>query len=75
MNWLPPSHLCRARVLVDSESGRRGSTYWDPLPTFGYLAAITERIGFATLVLVLGAHHPLEIVKRYGTLDIVSKDV
>jgi len=27
---------------------------------------------FATFVLVLGYHHPLAIVKRYGTLDVVS---
>src|SRR6202011_2576133 len=48
------------------------STYWDPLPTFGYLAARTERIRFATYVLVLGYHHPLAIAKRYGTLDRIS---
>jgi len=49
----------------------RGSTYWDPLATFGYLAACTDRIRFATYVLVLGYHHPLELAKRYGTLDVV----
>jgi len=51
---------------------RRGGTYWDPLAVFGYLAARTTTIRFATFVLVLGYHHPLEIVKRYGTLDTVS---
>jgi probable F420-dependent oxidoreductase len=50
----------------------RGGTYWDPLATLGYLAACTRRIGLATNVLVLGYHHPLEIAKRYGTLDVVS---
>src|SRR4051812_33544314 len=49
----------------------RGATYWDPLSTFGYLAALTEQIRFATYVLVLAYHHPMEIVKRYGTLDRV----
>lgn len=49
----------------------RGARYWDPLPTFGYLAAVTESIRFATHVLVLGYHHPLAIAKRYGTLDRV----
>jgi len=49
----------------------RGSTYWDPLATFGYLAACTERIRFATYVLVLAYNHPLELAKRYGTLDVV----
>jgi len=50
----------------------RGSTYWDPLASFGYLAACTDRIRFATYVLVLAYHHPLELAKRYGTLDVVS---
>jgi probable F420-dependent oxidoreductase len=50
----------------------RGARYWDPLATFGYLAAVTERIRFATHVLVLPYHHPLEVAKRYGTLDLVT---
>ncbi|MBM4244745.1 MAG: TIGR03619 family F420-dependent LLM class oxidoreductase [Deltaproteobacteria bacterium] len=52
---------------------RRGRRYWDPGVTLGYAAAITTRIRLATYVLVLGYHHPLEIVKRYGTLDVVSR--
>ncbi len=50
----------------------RGGTYWDPLATFGFLAARTTRIRLVTQVLVLGYHHPLEVAKRYGTLDLVS---
>jgi probable F420-dependent oxidoreductase len=64
---------CSEHVGVPaSEAGRRGATYWDPLSTFGYVAARTQRIRLATHVLVLGYHHPLEIAKRYGTLDRVS---
>jgi probable F420-dependent oxidoreductase len=55
-----------------SETARRGARYWDPLATFGYVSARTKKIRFATMTLVLGYHHPLEIVKRYGTLDHVS---
>lgn len=58
--------------LPSSETGRRGARYWDPLATFGYAAARTTRIRFATMTLVLGYHHPLAIVKRYGTLDHVT---
>ena len=58
--------------LPADELDRRGSRYWDPLATFGFLAARTRQIRFATNVLVLGYHHPLEIAKRYGTLDRVS---
>jgi probable F420-dependent oxidoreductase len=67
-------HLtCSEHIGVPaSEAGRRGATYWDPLATFGFLAARTQRIRLATNVLVLGYHHPLEIAKRYGTLDRVS---
>jgi probable F420-dependent oxidoreductase len=50
----------------------RGGRYYDPLATFGYLAALTSRIRLATYVLVLGYSHPLEIAKRYGTLDVMS---
>ncbi len=59
-------------ALPAAEQARRGARYWDPLATFGFLAARTHRIRLATNVLVLGYHHPLEIAKRYGTLDKVS---
>jgi probable F420-dependent oxidoreductase len=67
-------HLtCSEHVgLPAAELGRRGARYWDPLATFGYLASRTTQIRFATMVLVLGYHHPLEIAKRYGTLDLIS---
>ena len=58
--------------LPSSETGRRGARYWDPLATFGYVSARTKQIRLATMTLVLGYHHPLAIVKRYGTLDHVS---
>ncbi len=64
---------CSEHVAVPADAAAvRGGTYWDPLSTFGFLAARTSRIRFATFVLVLGYHHPLEIAKRYGTLDQVS---
>lgn len=67
-------HLtCSEHVMVpDDVAPARGGRYWDPLPVFGYLAAVTSRIRFATNVLVLGYHHPLDIAKRYGTLDVVT---
>lgn len=67
-------HLtCSEHVGIPSEVGRtRGFRYYDPLSTFGYLSATTERIRFATHVVVLPYHHPLEVAKRYGTLDRIS---
>lgn len=68
------AHLtCSEHVAVPAGlEESRGVSYWDPLATFGYLAARTRRIRFATQVLVVGYHHPLEIAKRYGTLDRMS---
>ncbi|QDQ98606.1 LLM class F420-dependent oxidoreductase [Tomitella fengzijianii] len=68
------NHLtCSEHVAIPTDvAAERGGTYWDPLATFGFLAARTRRIRFATQVLVLGYHHPLDIAKRYGTLDTVS---
>lgn len=64
---------CSEHVAVPADvAAVRGATYWDPLATFGYLAARTSTIRLATFVLVLGYHHPLAIAKRYGTLDAVS---
>lgn len=67
-------HLtCSEHVAVPVDiAAERGGTYWDPLATFGFLAARTSGIRLTTQVLVLGYHHPLEIAKRYGTLDLVS---
>jgi probable F420-dependent oxidoreductase len=63
---------CSEHVAIPTDVARvRGSTYWDPLATFGYLAVRTTTIRLATFVLVLGYHHPLAIAKRYGTLDRV----
>jgi probable F420-dependent oxidoreductase len=67
-------HLtCSEHVALPHAAAQtRGATYWDPLATFGYLAAQTQRIRFATFVLVLAYNHPMAIVKRYGTLDRIS---
>ena len=58
-------------VPVDVEA-RRGKRYWDVLATLSYCAAITERIRLLTNIVVLPYHHPMEIVKHYGTLDVLS---
>jgi len=67
-------HLtCSEHVVVPEPTAvERGGVYWDPAVTLSFLAACTERIRLATQVVVLGYHHPLELVKRYGTLDRVS---
>jgi probable F420-dependent oxidoreductase len=64
---------CSEHVVVPtSAAATRGTRYYDPLATFGFLAAQTEQLRFVTHVLVLGYHHPLAIAKRYGTLDRIT---
>jgi probable F420-dependent oxidoreductase len=60
-----PEHV----AIPNDVAPARGGTYWSPPPTMGYVAAHTTRLRLATYVLVLGYHHPLELIKTYGTLD------
>jgi probable F420-dependent oxidoreductase len=59
-------------VPIDVEA-RRGKRYWDLLATLSYAAALTERIRLLTNIVVLPYHHPMEVVKHYGTLDLLSR--
>ncbi|MDF1604685.1 LLM class F420-dependent oxidoreductase [Nocardioides sp. YIM 152315] len=61
-----PDHVAVPRGV------ERGEQFYDPLSTFSYLAALTERIRFLPFVLVLPFYHPLELAKRYGGLDHLS---
>ena len=64
---------CSEHVAVpDQAAAGRGTTYWDPVATLSFLAARTSAIRLVPSVVVLGYHHPLEIAKRYGTLDRLS---
>jgi probable F420-dependent oxidoreductase len=65
-------HLTCSEHIALPAAAQERNRYWDPLATLSYLAARTQRIRLATNVLVLAYHHPLEIAKRYGTLDKVS---
>jgi probable F420-dependent oxidoreductase len=44
----------------------------DPLVTLSWAAAITERIGLGTSVLVLPQHNPLELANMLATIDALS---
>lgn len=68
-------HFCTCSEHVGippAEVGRRGAAYWDPLASFSYLAATTSSIRLVAWLVVLGYHHPLELAKRYGQLDLMS---
>jgi probable F420-dependent oxidoreductase len=68
-DWVAASE----HIAIPGEAtGVRGPRYWDPVATLSYVAAHTNRIGLLSHVVVLSYHHPLEIIKRWGTLDVIS---
>ncbi|HEX3793596.1 MAG TPA: TIGR03619 family F420-dependent LLM class oxidoreductase [Acidimicrobiales bacterium] len=65
---------CSEHIAIPAAaSTARGGRYWDPFSTLGFLAAKTTTIGLLTHMAVLPYHHPLELVKRLGTLDLLSE--
>ena len=67
-------HLtCSEHIGVPSAQRKwRGVVYWDPVGTLAWVAALTTDILLATNVVVLGYHHPVELLKRYGTVDVLA---
>jgi probable F420-dependent oxidoreductase len=64
---------CSEHIAIPSAASTvRGGRYFDPFSTLGYFAAKTQSIGLLTHMVVLPYHHPLELVKRLGTLDVLS---
>jgi probable F420-dependent oxidoreductase len=64
---------CSEHIAIpQSATDVRGPRYWDPITTLSFVAASTERIALLSHVVVLAYHHPLELVKRWGTLDVAS---
>jgi len=67
------SLTCSEHVGIPTEvAAVRGGRYYDPVATFSYMAAITEKIKFLTHIAVLPYHHPLAVAKRFGTMDKLS---
>jgi probable F420-dependent oxidoreductase len=48
------------------------SAFLEPLVLFGFMATITERIGFATEVLILPQRQTPVVAKQAATLDVLS---
>lgn len=64
---------CSEHIAIpQSASTQRGGRYFDPFSTLGYFAAKTSRVGLLTHMAVVPYHHPLELLKRLGTLDVLS---
>lgn len=58
----------------DWEAGRNTSddVFHDPFVLFAYLAAATERIGFATQIMILAQRQTVLAAKQAASLDILS---
>jgi probable F420-dependent oxidoreductase len=64
---------CSEHIAIPAAASTvRGGRYFDPFSTLGYFAAVTSRVGLLTHMVVLPYHHPLELLKRLGTLDVLS---
>ncbi len=64
---------CSEHIAIpEAAAPVRGGRYFDPFTTLGFLAARTDHIGLLTHMAVLPYHHPLELLKRVGTLDVLS---
>lgn len=64
---------CSDHVAVPvSHREAMGATWYEPATTLAYLAAVTQRIGLLSHVLVLPYRHPLVVAKTFATLDVLS---
>ena len=55
---------------VDVSTGTRAEvSYFDPISTLGYVAAVTDRVRLTTATIVLPHHHPVVLSRQLATLD------
>ena len=65
-------------VMGHPQPGRESGPYPSNMPilealiTLGYIAAVTERVGLGTEVLVLPQRQPVLVAKQFSTLDTLS---
>ena len=65
-------------VMGHPQAGRESGPYPSNMPilealiTLGYVAAVTERVGLGTEVLVLPQRQPVLVAKQFSTLDTLS---
>jgi probable F420-dependent oxidoreductase len=69
-----PDHVLGANPAADHSGRRVGTTataYHDPFVLFGFLAGCTERIGFATGVLILAQRQTVLVAKQAASLAVL----
>ncbi|HEY1931272.1 MAG TPA: LLM class F420-dependent oxidoreductase [Acetobacteraceae bacterium] len=70
-----PDHVLGANPASHTGDQRVGTSqtpYHDPFALFGYLAGCTQRIGFATGVLILAQRQAVLVAKQAASLDVLS---
>lgn len=64
--------VCDHVAIPERLAGPMGATWYDPVSTLGWLAALTTRTRLLSHVAVLPLRHPLLSAKQYATLDLLS---
>jgi probable F420-dependent oxidoreductase len=70
-----PDHVLGANPATVAGKGRVGTSenpYHDPFVLFGFLAACTQRLGFAPGVLILAQRQAALVAKQAACLDVLS---
>jgi probable F420-dependent oxidoreductase len=71
-----PDHVLGANPAADHGDRRAGTSataYHDPFVLFGFLAGITQKIGFAAGVLILAQRQAALVAKQAACLDALSE--
>jgi probable F420-dependent oxidoreductase len=71
---LAPDHVLGANPATytgDARIGTSQSPYLDPFVLFSFLAGCTQRIGFATGVLILAQRQAVLVAKQAASLDVL----
>jgi len=65
--------VCHHVAIPREPAEMMGTQWFDPVPTLGYLAAVTTRTRLLTNVYVVAYQHPLQTAKAFMTLDALSQ--
>lgn len=64
--------VCDHVAIPTAMAGPMSTTWFNPVATLGYLAAVTERTRLMTNIYVAGFRHPLDTAKAFSSLDVLS---
>jgi probable F420-dependent oxidoreductase len=64
--------VCDHVAIPQRLAAAMSTTWYDPVATLAYLAAVTTNVRLLSHVAVIGLRHPLLTAKQYATLDRLS---